>query len=190
MYLLCFCWTLYKLGQKIWPIFSCAVCFLFFLFFFFTLKPSHKYQWFVIHKLSGVRLTSLHLPHLLPSPHLSVKTKHSCFHPTNHPAMDTSCCPLDNCGWKQPPTFSPWDVVAPSCCLLTILHGESRLQACQYASNIYCLTHGLWGEIGKEAEGGRADYTHPPDSVLIPESFRKYTHKNISGAGISLLITN
>lgn len=37
--------------------------------------------------------------------------------------------------------------MAPSCSLLTILHGESRLGACQYASNIYCLTHGLWGRL-------------------------------------------
>lgn len=90
----------------------------------------------------------------LPTWHLFIETKHSCFQPTNHSAVDTSCCPLDNCGWKQPPTFSPWDVVAPSCSLLTILHGESRLGACQYASNIYCLTHGLWGEIGRHGAGG------------------------------------
>ncbi len=80
--------------------------------------------------------------------------------------------------------------MAPSCCLLTILHGESRLQACQYASNIYCLTHGLWGEkIGKAGGGGGgSDYTYPPDSVLIPESFRKYTPKNIPDAAVRLLI--
>lgn len=125
---------------------------------FLALNTSGKNQPFIIHKHTPVRLTYLHLPCLLPSPPLFAETKHSCFQPTNHPAMDTSCCPLDNCGWKQPPTFSPWDVVAPSCRLLTILHGESRLQACQYASNIYCLTHGLWGEkIGKEAERWGAD---------------------------------
>lgn len=48
---------------------------------------------------------------------------------------------------------------------------------------------GDW-EGGGGVEGGRADYTHPPDSVLIPESFPKYTHKEIQGAAVRLLIMN
>ncbi len=39
-----------------------------------------------------------------------------------------------------------------------------------------------------EGGGGGSDYTYPPDSVLIPESLRKYTPKNIPGAAVRLLI--
>lgn len=70
----------------------------------------------------------------------------SCSQPLpgwNHPTMDPLSCPLDNCGRKQASVFSPWDEVAPSCCLLTFLHSELRLQTCQHANNIYCLTHAL-----------------------------------------------